>query len=73
MVGGSHAERLCSLILDVAEVSGPFQMLTGGGKYVKWVTFQMQGICLSVCGFATRGFLTGGMHRAKEKKKKGFE
>lgn len=51
--GGSRAERLNSLILEDTEVSGPFQTLTGG-KYVKWVTLQMQGICLPVCSFATR-------------------
>lgn len=46
--GGSRAERLSSLILEDTEVSGPFQTLTGG-KYVKWVTWQMQGIHLPVC------------------------
>lgn len=51
-VGGSRAERLSSLILEDTEVSGPFQTLTGG-KYVKWVTLQMQGIRLPVCSFAT--------------------
>lgn len=50
--GGSH-ERLNSLILEDTEVSGPFQTLTEG-KYVKWVTLQMRGICLPVCSFATR-------------------
>lgn len=57
---------LSSLILKDTEVSGLFQLLTGlerGGGYVKWVTLQMQRICLSVCSFATRlkaewGFLT---------------
>lgn len=58
--GGSHTERLSSLILeDMVEVSGPFQTLTGG-KYVKWVTLQMQGICLPVCSFTTR-------HRGRER------
>lgn len=68
--GRGRAERLCSLIHEDTEVSGPFQMLTGG-KYVKWVTLQMQGnllACVQLCRKAEdrqRFFPTSRLHGTK--------